>query len=135
MLRRTAAWVGAACAAALVSAAPAAPASAEEPSSTFEITVERASTGTLDRYWLNCNPDFGTHPRPQAACERLRSGGGELERMRSGSALCPSTKAPVDVRIVGNWRGTPTEFNEQYPNDCYARVFAEPVVPHAPAHR
>ncbi|QBI52102.1 SSI family serine proteinase inhibitor [Streptomonospora litoralis] len=131
MLRRIAAGVGAAGAAALLCSAAAAPAAAQESSSTLEITVERAGAGTLDRYWLNCDPDFGTHPRPQEACAHLRESGGDLERLRSGAAYCPPTESPVEVRITGTWREEPVDFRVRYANGCYARVVGGPVVPSA----
>ncbi|WP_186355791.1 SSI family serine proteinase inhibitor [Streptomonospora sp. PA3] len=129
MLRRTAAWAGAVGAAVLISAAPTASAGARELSSTLEITVERPKAGSVERFWLNCDPDFGTHPRPLAACDRLRAVEGDFERLRSGAVFCPPLDDPVAVRITGTWRDRPVDFSERYTNDCDALFSSGPVVP------
>ncbi|MBV2365148.1 SSI family serine proteinase inhibitor [Streptomonospora nanhaiensis] len=128
MLSRLAASVAAAGSAAVLTMAAAAPADAQE-SSNLEITVERVLAGTFDRFWLNCAPDFGTHPEPGAACDRLRALDGGLDRLRPEYVPCPGDPDPVRVGITGTWRGEDRTFTAHYANSCSVRTVAAPVVP------
>ncbi|MDA0567008.1 hypothetical protein LG943_22205 [Streptomonospora sp. S1-112] len=129
MLCRLAASVAAAASAAVLTVAAAAPADARESSSTLEITVERVLADTVDRFWLNCAPDFGTHPEPHAACDRLRTLDGDLHRLSPEYVLCPGDHDPVRVEITGTWQGEDRDFTARYANSCSARAVGGPVVP------
>lgn len=80
---------------------------------------------------LQCSPDGGAHPDARTACGQLRKAHGNLLTLGPGSD--PSCNAPdtdpVNVEIMGMWKGKITVFNPHYPNPECAQASAGLVVP------
>ncbi|KAI8368838.1 subtilisin inhibitor [Choanephora cucurbitarum] len=82
------------------------------------ILVKKTTGNTI--YSLSCNPDGGSHPRPQAACEFLQSINGNFNGLPASQILCTLEYNPVNVTILGLYQGRFTVFNNQYSNECFA---------------
>ena len=95
----------------------------------FVITVANGSNDTERQWTLSCVPDRGGHPTPKAACDRLRSIGGDLEKIRWPSRPCVQNYDPRQVRIVGRWDGEDVNFKQDYTNPSCMAAAAAPIVP------
>jgi molybdopterin-binding protein len=69
---------------------------------------------------LTCDPDGGTHPRPDLACTALRDVDGRFEQLPSDGTLCPLNLDPVTASAYGKWRGRWIRFAQVYTNRCVA---------------
>jgi hypothetical protein len=69
---------------------------------------------------LSCEPAGGSHPKKEAACETLRSVGGDFGRITSRPQNCTMIYQPVDVTASGTWRGKPVKFAATYASRCSA---------------
>ncbi|SDP69853.1 Subtilisin inhibitor-like [Actinopolyspora xinjiangensis] len=68
---------------------------------------------------LRCGPAGGTHPKAEAACERLVKAGGEFGALRADrDPMCPLVYRPVTVHATGTWRNQPVEHRETFSNEC-----------------
>ncbi|MEV0378534.1 SSI family serine proteinase inhibitor [Nonomuraea sp. NPDC050643] len=122
-IRRVAAVALPAVAAAALLAAPA-------HAQAGELSITKYHQGAAQRWFLTCDPDDGSHPDPGAACDMLRRSGGDLERLRfRPDVACPRIYDPVHVKIRGVFYGEPKNFEETYPNPCFADNLAAPIVP------
>ncbi len=72
---------------------------------------------------LTCNPDGGSHPAPEKACEALREVDGYFERLPSiPNVFCPAVWDPVRVTATGNWGNRRVVYAERFGNSCEAGV-------------
>ena len=99
-------------------------AASNSPGARLVLTVsqgEQATGRVLRTVVLECDPDGGSHPRPDAACTVLRAAQGELSAVQAEQeVMCPMMYAPVRVEAVGDWHGRATEFTRVYANRCVA---------------
>src|SRR5215471_7062679 len=69
------------------------PAQAATPRSHLVLSIYRGETADagalLARVTLTCNPDGGTHPHPDQACDALRSVHGHIENLPGDPGVCP----------------------------------------------
>ncbi|MEU6998291.1 SSI family serine proteinase inhibitor [Nonomuraea sp. NPDC046570] len=116
---------------AVVALTTAAPSQAEDiVTGELRITRYNIHQGTVDRWYLTCDPDGATHPDPKAACDRLWEIGGDLEKLRFRPVgPCPRVYHPIRVEIDGRWYDQRKKFAIVYPNSCFAELLALPVVP------
>ena len=92
---------------------------AHPPASTLQLTIH----DTADRIGsvvLTCDPTGGTHPKHDKACAVLSAAGGDFSRIHARHQACTLIYAPVDVTVVGSWRGKPVSFHATYANRCAA---------------
>ncbi|WP_326943284.1 subtilase-type protease inhibitor [Amycolatopsis sp. NBC_01307] len=92
---------------------------AQPPASTLQLT----SHDTADRIGsvvLTCDPTGGTHPKRGKACDVLEGVNGDFARIRGRHQACTLIYAPVDITVVGTWRGKPVSFRTTYANRCEA---------------
>ncbi|MEU3609501.1 SSI family serine proteinase inhibitor [Streptomyces sp. NPDC035033] len=121
--------------AALLLAAPAAPASTADapavpagaalrltvtgpgPATTAPTPDGAAAPASASRtVTLHCDPPGGDHPRARAACADLDASRGRVER--DSDTACVLLYDPVEVRAEGVWRGRPVSFSRTYGNTC-----------------
>ncbi|MCK2217599.1 subtilase-type protease inhibitor [Actinomadura sp. ATCC 31491] len=117
--------------AALLTAGPlAAPpaAAAARAGADLVITVTPVHGGGAYRYFLSCDPDDGGHPRPGHACYALRAVNGVVEDLDVDPGACTKQYSPVDVDIVGRWRGREIGYHREFPNKCVMDRTLGPVV-------
>ncbi|WP_043614732.1 SSI family serine proteinase inhibitor [Nonomuraea candida] len=77
---------------------------------------------------LFCDPDGGLHPRPELACDAVRSVNGYIEDLNYDPGPCQLILAPVDVTVEGHWYGMPVSYLRQFPNECVMKRTLGPVV-------
>ncbi len=103
-----------ACVLALACMAPAQPAA-----SMFQLT-SHDSRGRIGSVSLTCEPTGGSHPKRGDACDRLSEVDGKFDRIRVEPRACTLEYAPVDVSVIGKWRGEPVTYRTSYANRCVA---------------
>lgn len=112
---------------ALVPTAPAAagqttaPAGPPPPGAVLTLTIRRGTSPhgpLLAAVTLTCDPDGGSHPRPEAACDSLRAVDGRLGNLPTDTYLCPLYVDRVTGRATGYWRGTRVRFVHTATNRC-----------------
>ncbi|MEW1724440.1 SSI family serine proteinase inhibitor [Streptomyces sp. NPDC093109] len=122
---------------------PAAAASAPE-GDVFTVTVADSGVPGADgTFRLSCRPAGGTHPKAQAACDRLAElGSGAASGARDPFAPVPRDTmctmlhgGPATARISGTWRGRAVDASFSKKNGCEISRWRtlEPVLPAAPA--
>jgi hypothetical protein len=92
---------------------------AQPPTSTLQLT----SHDTGNRFGsavLTCEPTGGTHPKRDQACHVLEDVNGDFARIRGRQQACTLIYAPVDVMVVGTWRGEPVSYETTFANRCEA---------------
>lgn len=79
------------------------------------------SPGTAARViTLTCDPDGGTHPHAEKACELLRGVDGDFRRLNEQpNAFCPAVYDPVTAYETGLWRGREVGYKQTYGNSCW----------------
>ncbi|UYQ63195.1 SSI family serine proteinase inhibitor [Streptomyces peucetius] len=105
---------------------------------TDRLTVIVSATGntrTDGRYELECNPDGGTHPVAEAACDRLE----ELSQgQQDPFAPVPTERmctqqsgGPATARVTGTWQGRHVDATFNRSNGCEISRWQtlEPVLP------
>jgi hypothetical protein len=117
-VRRSAA-LGLCAAAALVVPFGASPAAAapDDAGALIFLTVTPHNGGAYSMR-LTCDPDGGTHPQPQTACDALREVDGYIEGLDVDPGPCPYIFDPVGVEANGHWYGNPVSYAETFPNKC-----------------
>lgn len=69
---------------------------------------------------LTCDPDGGTHPHAEKACELLRGVDGDFRRLNERpNAFCPAVHDPVTAYERGLWRGREVSYKQTYGNSCW----------------
>ena len=116
--------LGSAVAAPAASAASPAPES-NRPGATLRLWVDRSDiilAGSIAPrvFALTCDPDGGTHPHPEKACELLRSVDGDFRRLNvNPDAICITLYAPVTAHMEGVWQGRKVSYQKTYGNSCW----------------
>ncbi|GAA0912522.1 hypothetical protein GCM10009560_03320 [Nonomuraea longicatena] len=108
-----------------VSAAGPAASAAKDPKMPKAVMRIIVLVGFDDRKttYLACGPDGGgEHPRPHAACKKLRSVKGDFAKLVKRGVRCPGDHMPHQVTITGTWRGKPIKFSKVYENSCEMRA-------------
>jgi hypothetical protein len=73
--------------------------------------------------YLACGPDGGgEHPRPHAACKRLRSVKFDFAKLVKPGVRCPGDYVPHQVTITGTVRAKPIKFSKVYESGCEMRA-------------
>lgn len=77
---------------------------------------------------LTCNPTGGGHRNPSAACAELIAAGGDLRAAdHEMTGACPLYVAPVTVRAIGSYDGSPVDYMYTYSNPCFFAATASQV--------
>lgn len=103
--------------AALFSVLLANPASAEFPSSTLRLTVEKPD-GAYSTVRLHCDPAGGSHPDPMSACAEIAASNGDLGQLQQEPTACTMEFRPVVASARGSWAGQPVWFTREFSNPC-----------------
>jgi hypothetical protein len=102
----------------------------------FTVTVTNPENSRAKgTYELKCGPTGGTHPKPQAACDRLvelgRSAGDPFAKVPAGAVCTMLYGGPATARVTGVWkgRGVDAVFNRK--NGCEIARWKnlEPLLP------
>ncbi|AXG78974.1 SSI family serine proteinase inhibitor [Streptomyces paludis] len=118
----------------------------------FTVTVADSGVPGADgTFRLSCRPAGGTHPKAQAACDRLaelgagaqsEAGAGSVPGGRDPFAPVPRDTmctmlhgGPATARISGTWRGRAVDASFSKKNGCEISRWRtlEPVLPASPA--
>lgn len=91
-----------------------------EASSFFSLTILSSEGQSIATVLLNCGPDGGTHPRPEAACKQLSTVDGRIEDIPPINKACPFIFDPVTVTAVGIWKGSQRFYQREFSNKCVA---------------
>ncbi|MER5323853.1 SSI family serine proteinase inhibitor [Streptosporangium roseum] len=68
---------------------------------------------------LVCDPPYGTHSSPVAACASLTRVGGDLARLRPlPNLMCTMSYEPVTVAADGVWNGRTIHYRRTFGNSC-----------------
>lgn len=95
-------------------ASPADPASAARTE--LRVTIAPAARGAAAvSAVLTCEPAGGEHPYADRACANLANVDGDVARIPERSAPCLTYVDPVEISVVGTWRGGPVEYREYQP--------------------
>ncbi|WP_282759548.1 SSI family serine proteinase inhibitor [Actinoplanes sandaracinus] len=108
-------------AAALPLGSPAAAESARPlASSTVLLSVIPAEPagGPIQQALLRCDADGGTHRAATAACDDLRSVGGDIRALATEDGICTREYRPVTAVAMGVWRGEPLSYRATFSNRC-----------------
>ncbi|MDP9865293.1 MULTISPECIES: SSI family serine proteinase inhibitor [Streptosporangium] len=71
---------------------------------------------------LVCDPPYGTHPTPVAACEALAQVGGDIARLRPlPNLVCAMAYDPITVTATGIWDGRSIRYEQTFGNACSLR--------------
>jgi hypothetical protein len=92
---------------------------AQPPASTLQLT-SHDTANRIGSVVLTCDPAGGTHPKREKACDVLESVNGDFDRIPGRHQACTLIYAPVDITVVGSWRGKPVSFQTTYANRCEA---------------
>ncbi|GAB3163546.1 SSI family serine proteinase inhibitor [Amycolatopsis sp. NPDC004378] len=92
---------------------------AHPPASTLQLT-SHDTANRVSSVVLTCDPTGGTHPKRDKACSVLSSAGGDFSKINARHQMCTLIYAPVDVTVVGSWRGKPVSYQTTFPNRCAA---------------
>jgi hypothetical protein len=92
---------------------------AQPPASTLQLTSHDTANRT-GSVVLTCEPAGGTHPKPGRACAVLEGVNGDFTRITARHQACTLIYAPVDVTVLGTWRGKPASYRTTYANRCEA---------------
>jgi hypothetical protein len=102
----------------------------------FIVTVTNPeSTRAKGTYELKCGPAGGTHPKPQAACDRLvelgRSAGDPFANVPAGASCTMLYGGPATARVTGVWKGRSVDATFNRKNGCEIARWKnlEPVLP------
>lgn len=94
------------------------------PETSLELSVTNTSfSGTTIissavRTNLTCDPDGGSHPDPESACDLLREVDGDLASHPGGKGPCTKEYNPYAVRLVGTWEGREITYLHTFANRC-----------------
>lgn len=101
------------------------------PASRLVLSIYRGDTvnpaALVSRVTLTCNPDGGTHPNPQKACNALRQVGGNFDRLPGDQRVCPFIFFPFTATANGSWQGRVVIFHRTYTNSCFLQRATAPV--------
>jgi hypothetical protein len=92
---------------------------AQPPASTLQLTTHDTAN-RVGSVTLTCDPTGGTHPRRDQACAVLSGVDGDFSRIQARHQMCTLIYAPVDVTVVGTWRGKPVTYRTTFANRCEA---------------
>ena len=99
---------------------------AHPPASALQLT-SHDTANRIGSAVLTCEPTGGTHPKRDKACDVLVRADGDFSRISARHQACTLIYAPVDVTVVGTWRGKPVSFRTTYPNRCIANRDSDDV--------
>lgn len=99
---------------------------AQPPAATLQFT-SHDTANRIGAAVLTCEPTGGTHPQRDHACAVLESVNGDFSRITPRHQMCTLIYAPVDVTVLGTWRGKPVSFHATYPNRCTANRDSDDV--------
>ena len=106
---------GAALAAALVAAQPA----AAGVGAATRLTVSvKPATGPAKIAWLTCQPAGGTHQRAVEACATLAAAGGDPRKIPDADGMCTMEHAPVTLKVTGHWQRRTLRYKQTFSNAC-----------------
>ncbi|WP_068756299.1 SSI family serine proteinase inhibitor [Thermobifida cellulosilytica] len=132
-LSRTAAALAvAACLVPLTSTPAAADSPADDPHAFLTLVIqplEGTPSSQGDVLTLECGPDGGTHPTPEAACDSLRAVDGDFEALPTRFALCPPVIWPVRFIAVGHWDGRGVYYSRVMGDRCSGSAATDGVFP------
>jgi hypothetical protein len=92
---------------------------AQPPASTLQLT-SHDTANRIGSVVLTCEPTGGTHPKRDQACEVLEGVNGDFSQIRSHPRACTLIYSPIDVSVVGIWRGKPVSYETTFSNRCEA---------------
>ncbi|WP_329315714.1 SSI family serine proteinase inhibitor [Streptomyces sp. NBC_01262] len=94
------------------------------------VTVDDGA-GHAAMYELECHPAGGTHPDPQAACERLDALGGPVGPAPRGQMCTMIYGGPETATVVGSWAGEEVDARYSRTNGCETARWRDmaPVLP------
>ncbi|WP_017613793.1 SSI family serine proteinase inhibitor [Nocardiopsis salina] len=102
-----------ACAAAAVLAVGlTSPASAARTDADYVLSVEFENSGEYRQVSLDCDPEGGTHPKAQEACDLIEEHG-SIEAVPAENDQCTMEYNPVKASSIG-WE----EYSETFSNPC-----------------
>ncbi|GHH86072.1 protease [Streptomyces sulfonofaciens] len=105
------------------SAAAAPPAAAPAGSLDLSLVASDISQRPVGDATLECAPDGGTHPDPEAACAALTAVQGDFTRLPDvPGRACPAVVDPVTAVATGTWQGVRVSYRETFVNRCAAEV-------------
>jgi hypothetical protein len=121
--RRLTTIVAAAASAVTVLAAPA----TAEMTSSLTLTLEDTQGGATNSVTLTCDPDGGTHPHFQQACDAMRRANGFPWALKPTGQPCTLNYSPVTAYMRGNWRIMNIAFKTTFSNRCAAAQLSDNV--------
>lgn len=88
------------------------------PSGRLTVSVS-VSGGPAKTVSLTCDPDGGTHPTPQKACDQLRSVSGDPAQLAPDrDRVCTQEHQPHQVTMTGSWLGQSVSYKKTFGNRC-----------------
>ena len=101
----------------------------------FTITVTNPAAETNTTVRLECDPAGGTHPQPQAACDRLtelaRQGKDPFAPVSEGAMCTAQYGGRATAHVTGSWQGRNIDSTFTRKNGCEIGRWrtVEPVLP------
>lgn len=95
-----------------------APAATAAPATELIVSVYDPLGSAVRQYQLTCDPDGGTHPRPKAACEAIRTAPEAINPVPPTTNCREIVYGPERAKVSGRLFGVPVTSEFRRTNSC-----------------